>query len=144
MLPPQLYWLILLAIVVYAFRRGAMDERIAALTCLFGTLATMLVSGSGIVMYNSIETGVLIVDFVAFGVFVAVALKSARFWPLWVAGFQLSSTLAHLVRLFDSNMIPHVYAAAERFWIYPIFLAIGVGAWRAKRYDGTSSSAFPR
>lgn len=144
MLPPQLYWLILLAIVVYAFRRGAMDERIAAMTCLGGTLATMLVNGSQIVMYDNIETGVLIVDFVAFGIFVGIALKSARFWPLWVAGFQLSSTLAHFLRVFDADMIPHVYAAAERFWIYPIFLAIVVGIWRANRHTGAHPQRLPR
>ena len=62
--------------------------------------------------------------------FVLLALGSRRFWPLWVAGFQLTSVLSHFLKTLHWDMIPQVYAAAERFWIYPIFLAIVVGTWR--------------
>jgi hypothetical protein len=135
MLPPALYWAILLSVVVYAFRRGALDERVAALTCLLGTIATVALSRGAPHKYNDVEFAVLFVDGAAFLVFTYIALKSSRFWPLWVAGFQLSSMLAHFLRAFGADMMPQVYAAAERFWIYPIFLAIAVGVWRAQRFE---------
>jgi len=143
MLHPLIYWAILLAVVGYAFRRGRLDERIAALTCLVGTIATMLLSSDPHIKYSSVETGVLVVDVIGFMVFTGIALHSMRFWPLWVAGFQLSSTLAHFLRAFDADLMPKVYAAAERFWIYPIFLAILIGVSRCPRYARQQGEARP-
>jgi hypothetical protein len=31
------------------------------------------------------------------------------------------------------SLVPQVYAAAERLWVYPIFLAIVVGTWRTQQ-----------
>lgn len=143
MLPPALYWAILLSVVVYAFRRGAVDERVAALTCFIGSLATVVLSRGVVHRYNDVEIAVLVVDGAAFFVFTVIALKSSRFWPLWVAGFQLSSMLAHFLRAVGADMMPQVYAAAERFWIYPIFLAIAVGIWRAQKYDRNIAHQLP-
>jgi hypothetical protein len=144
MLPPALYWAILLSIVFYAFRSGAVDERVAALTCLVGTIATFILSNGVAGKYSNVEVPVLLVDLCALFVFTGIALKSSRFWPLWVAGFQLSSMLAHFLRAFGADMIPRVYAAAERFWIYPIFLAITVGIWRAKRRERDPQTRYLR
>lgn len=143
MLPPALYWAILLFVVIYALRRGRLDERVAALTCLAGTLATFALSNGQAGKYSGVELPILAVDASAFLVFVLIALKSSRFWPLWVAGFQLSSTLAHFLRALGADMIPRVYAAAERFWIYPIFLAIAIGIWRARSYEQRYPPHFP-
>ena len=144
MLPPYLYWVVLLSVVVYAFRRGALDERLAALTCLGGTIATMALSRATATKYSDVEVAVLAVDIVGFLIFTLIALKSSRFWPLWVAGFQLSSMLAHFLRAFGADMMPRVYAAAERFWIYPIFLAIAIGVWRARQYEQQLPGRYPR
>ena len=135
MLPPYLYWMLLLAVTAYAFLRGAMDERVVSMTCLIGTIATITLSRATATKYSDLESAVLVVDLIAFGIFAGVALTSSRFWPLWVAGFQLSSTLAHFLRALGADMVPQVYAAAERFWIYPIFLAITVGVWRVRKYE---------
>ena len=141
MLDPLAYWAILSGVVVLAFVRGHIDERIAAVTCLIGTLATLAVSTDISTKYTTVEDGVLIVDLIAFLIFTGVALHSARFWPLWVAGFQLVSTLAHLMRAIHPTLIPHVYAAAEKFWIYPIFAAILIGIWRCPRYAALEEPA---
>ena len=130
MLSPSAYWLLLLAMTAYAFGRGRIDERLAAGICVIGSMATVIVSSPLNEKYSSVETGVLIVDSLALLGFVLLALGSRRFWPLWVAGFQLTSVLSHFLKALHWDMIPQVYAAAERFWIYPIFLAIVVGTWR--------------
>ena len=133
MLNPSTYWLIMFVVVAYAYGRGKVDERLAASICAIGSIATVLVRSPGSPYYANVETGVLTIDFVALAAFVLLALRSRRFWPLWVAGFQLTSVLAHFLKAVHWNMIPEVYAAAERFWIYPIFLAIVVGTWRSRR-----------
>ena len=45
--------------------------------------------------------------------FVAVALRSDRFWPLWVAGLQLTTALGALLQSDRSRLVPQAYAAAR-------------------------------
>lgn len=134
MLSPLFYWTLLLAVTIYAFARGRIDERYAALICLFASIATVLVHAPLSLKFTGIEVGVVMVDVLALLAFTAIALVSKRFWPLWVAGFQLTSTFAHALKAIQFDLIPQVYAAAERFWVYPIFLAIVIGTWRSHRH----------
>jgi hypothetical protein len=76
----------------------------------------------------------MLVDIIALGLFVAVALKSRSFWPLWIAGLQLTTSFAHAMKAIDVNGLgPQAYAAAERFWSYPILIILIVGTWRTHR-----------
>ena len=75
------------------------------------------------------------VDLATLAAFVTLALSSRRFWPLWIAGLQLTASAAHALKLFDANLVPLAYAAAERFWSYPILLIIAIGAFRAHRRE---------
>ncbi|QDP19219.1 hypothetical protein [Sphingomonas xanthus] len=131
MLSPLAYWAVLLAVSAYAFLRGKVDERGAAAVCLAATVATRLVHSPLSTRFSSVEIGVLIVDLLAFAGFTAIALRSRRFWPLWIAGLQLTTTMAHLMKAIEIDLYPQAYAAAARVWVYPIFLIIVVGTWRS-------------
>jgi O-antigen/teichoic acid export membrane protein len=133
MLSPFTYWLVLASVAAYALWRGRGDERAAALVCVVATVASVLVNSPLTRRFTGIEAGVLIVDLLALAAFTAIALRTNRFWPLWVAGFQLTSTFAHGLKAVHFSLLPQVYAAAERFWVYPIFLAIVIGTWRTQR-----------
>jgi len=133
MLSPLAYWIVLLAVTLYAFGRGARDEKTVAMVCVVASLATVLVYSPAGGYFHKLETGIFLVDFGALAGFVTVALMSSRFWPLWVAGFQLTSVFSHLMKAVHWDLIPQVYAAAERFWIYPIFVVVLVGTWRTHR-----------
>src|SRR5215213_616875 len=123
MLAPQTYYAILFLVSLYAFLRGRSDERMAAATCILATFATNIVySPSG--SYAGVEIGVLLVDLGALAAFLFLALRSDRFWPLWVAGLQLATVGAHVVKAVQLDLMPQAYAAAARFWVYPIFLII--------------------
>jgi hypothetical protein len=135
MLSPFTYWILLLAVSAYAFARGQLDERLAATICIAATIGTILVHSPLSVRFSSVEVGVLIVDVIALLAFTAIALRTDRFWPLWVAGLQLTTTMAHFLKAVDLQMMPQVYAAAARFWVYPIFLIIVVGTWRSSRRE---------
>lgn len=143
MLSPLAYWLVLLAVTAFAFGRGARDERTVIGIIVAASLATMIVYNPQSSAFEGIEAGVFVVDLAALAAFVGVALVSSRFWPLWVAGFQLTSVMSHLMKAVHWDLIPQVYAAAERFWIYPMLLAIIVGTWRTHRRlaDGSQPTA---
>lgn len=133
MLSPFTYWLVLAGVAAYALWRGRGDERAAALICVVATIASVLVNSPLTRRFTGVEGGVLIVDLMALAAFTAIALRTSRFWPLWVAGFQLTSTFAHALKAIHFSLVPQVYAAAERLWVYPIFLAIVIGTWRTQQ-----------
>lgn len=130
------FWSLLLVVFVIAFRRGRLDERTAAVVCLAASVVSFAIGRLLDASFDSVEQGLLLVDLVVLALFVAIALRSERYWPLWVAGLQLSTLLAHGFKAFDFALIHEVYAAAERFWSYPILLIILVAAWRShRRYE---------
>ena len=136
MLTPQTYYAILFLVSAYAFMRGRSDERIAVATCILATFATNIVySPRG--SYVGVELGVLLVDLGALAAFTFLALRSDRFWPLWVAGLQLTTVIAHALKGVQLDLMPQAYAAAARFWVYPIFMIIVVGTYRSARRRAT-------
>ena len=131
MLSPLTYFIVLAMVCAYAFYRGQLESRLAAVICVVASLASVIVMSPLAGRYSGVESGVLIVDLAVLDGFTAIALRSDRFWPLWVAGLQLTTIIAHLFKVVDLHLIPQVYAAAARFWVYPIFLIIVIGTWRS-------------
>ena len=132
MLSPSTYWAILLLVTAFAFWRGRADERLAAALCIIATIATHLVyvrRGA----YEQVEIGIFVVDAATFAGFAYIALRSERFWPLWLSGLQLTTVFAHAMKAIQLDLMPQAYAAAARFWVYPIFLVIVIGTWRSYR-----------
>lgn len=130
---PMLFRLLLVAVILYALLRGGRDERIVALLCLAGVIGTELLLPPPDQRFAGMELGVMAVDLVLLAGFIAVALRSIRFWPLWVAGLQLTAAMSHLLKSIDTNLLPHAYGAALTFWSYPILLILAVGTWRHYR-----------
>jgi hypothetical protein len=133
MFGPFVFIPLLLAVCVYAWWRGGSDERIVAAACLAGTAATLLVISPLRLRYSGVEEGLFLVDLAVLVGFVAVALRSKRFWPLWVAGLQLTTSLGHILKGVDQDLLPRAYGAALQFWSYPILLILAVGTFRAHR-----------
>ena len=133
MLPRYLFWTILIAIGAYAFVRGRGDERFAAGVCLAASIATKFVIPPVAERYRTVDDGLVMIDLMVLAAFVALALRSKRFWPLWIAGLQLTNSMAHLMKAVDLDLVPRAYAAAAVFWSYPILLIIFIGTWRGSR-----------
>lgn len=134
------FWALLLVTCGYALWRGRKYERLAAMTCIAATIVSVAARSPLQQRYLGIELGDLIVDTAVLIAFVAIALRSDRFWPLWVAGLQLTANLAHVLKAIDMSLLPKAYAAAERLWSYPILLIVFVGAWRSHRRAQMQSS----
>jgi nicotinamide riboside transporter PnuC len=128
---PHLYWSLLALTCAYAFIRGGRDERVVAIVSLVASVTTAFVLSPWGQRYSQIEAGELLVDLSVLAAFILVALRSDRFWPLWVAGLQLTSSLAHLMKGIHIELLPQAYAAATKFWSYPILVIILVGTWRS-------------
>ena len=124
----------------YALLKGRTDARIVGAVFLVGTFATMGLRSSPAGGYSSVESGIFAVDVVCLLAFTYAALISDRFWPLWVSGFQLTTIFGHVFKAIDSDLLPLAYAAALRFWGYPILIMLAVGVWRQqKRLRGEAS-----
>lgn len=135
MIPHYLiFWAILLAIWLYAWFRGGSEERSAATACVLATITTVLVIPPVAERYSKPDLILLIIDIAMLIAFTAIALSSRRFWPLWIAGLQLTMTMSHLMKAIDPDLIPRAYAAASVLWSYPILLIILVGTWRTRRH----------
>jgi hypothetical protein len=125
---------ILLAIVAfYVLLRGRRDERHIGIILVLGVIATHLVISPLSSRFAAVETHVMAVDIVVFAGFLWVALRSERFWPLWIAGLQLTAILGHVLKVADASLFSRAYGAALVFWSYPIVLILAVGTWRNHR-----------
>ena len=132
MLSPTSYFVVLAIVCIYAFARGEAESRIAAGIAGAASIASVIVMSPIAGRYSQMEVGVFAVDLAVLAGFTAIALRSDRFWPLWLAGLQLTTILAHIFKVVDFQLVPQIYAAAARFWVYPIFLIIVIGTWRSQ------------
>lgn len=134
MIPRYLiFWAFLLGVCAYAFWRGRNDERLAAGACLAATILTVWVIPPVTLRYSALDWAQIAIDLAMLATFVTIALKSDRFWPLWIAGLQLTMSMSHLMKAIESDLIARVYAAAAVFWSYPILIIIFVASWRTHR-----------
>lgn len=133
MLPKAFFVTLLIVIFAFAWWRGRSEEKVAATTCVLAVIATRILISPPDVRYADVEIGLLWIDAAMLATFVAIALYSNRFWPLWAAGFQLTVSMSHGLKAIELDLLPRAYAAAAVFWSYPILLVILVGTWRSHR-----------
>lgn len=124
------FYLLLAGLVALTFWRGRTDERIAAGVCVGGTLLTVIVGNQLAVDHSYFDIAAFLVDVGVLAAFLAIALRSSRFWPLWVTGLQLTTTSIHLLMIVSPRLPGGIFGAALAVWSYPILFLIGIGAWR--------------
>jgi hypothetical protein len=136
---PLFYWTLLALTCGYALVRGRSDERLAALVCIVASIATPIVLAPLAARYSEFESGEFLIDAAVLATFAFIALRSDRFWPLWIAGLQLTTSMAHLLKMVQLDLMPQAYAAAEKFWSYPILVIIAVATLRGHRRRADST-----
>lgn len=138
---PTFFRILLALVALYAFLRGSRDERLVAVICIAGAVVTHLAWTPLDERFAGLETGVLAVDMLVFAGFLFVALRSNRFWPLWVAGLQLTTLFGHVLKAVDVGLFSRAYGAALMFWSYPIILILAIGTWRGVRRRRSEAAA---
>ena len=130
---PNLFRILLVLVALYALLRGKRDERQVGLIFVVGVVATELVLPAPELRFAGVETHLMLVDVAVFLGFGWVALRSERFWPLWIAGLQLTAIFGHVLKAVEVDLFSRAYAAALVFWAYPMLLILAIGTWRGGR-----------
>jgi nicotinamide riboside transporter PnuC len=125
----------------YAFWRGGAPERVGAAIFILATLLTIATATSLRPAFKSLEAGILAVDVGVFVAFLLLALRSRRFWPLWMTAFQGVQVAGHAAQLASPEMMPWVYSVAQGIWSYPMMAILAVGTWRHQRRQRTNAQS---
>jgi hypothetical protein len=123
-----IYLVILLSCCGYAIRFGGKSEVYGAAIMVVGSFLTPAVGYLFDSRWTSTEFGVLLVDLGVLCLFLVLALRSDKFWPLWITAFQVIGVVTHLARFVDPGIIPRAYSIAQGFWAYPMLVALVIGA----------------
>lgn len=122
----SIFWSLLALACGYAVVTGGRDARWAVLLIVAATLLTIpaLLLGPG---WHRTDYGILAVDAgLLVGLYV-LSLRSRRFFPLWMAGFQLVAVTSHLATLIAPHFTPPIYRALETIWSIPVIVSMVVG-----------------
>jgi hypothetical protein len=125
-----IFWTLLLITCGYALWRGRKYEQLSALIFIGASVGSVVARSALHENYSAVARSDLVIDLLVLIALVVVALRSDRFWPLWVAGLQLTISLSHVLKAIQPDLVPIAYAAAERFWSYPTLIILFIGAWR--------------
>jgi hypothetical membrane protein len=129
------YFLALLILCAgYALAAGGAPERTGSAIYVVSAVVTYLILGfhSGHKWFQ-VEFGVFIVDVITFVVFVWLALRANRFWPIWVSALLGLGVLAHLARLAGPDVRWYAYAVVLTIWSYPILAIMALGTFNHQR-----------
>ncbi len=138
----------LMICALYALRAGSRPERMAIFAQVAATLLTFFdvyflrsasLAFSGWVTFDFPVWGWLITDLLLLGVLGALALRANRLWTLALAGLQLASMFAHVVKIFIPDQFPPLaYAILLQIWAWPMIAvtALGVRQNQKRRLQG--------
>ena len=117
-----IYYGVLLLTVAVAVRRGGPLEKWAAFTALIASVCTTIMSPAP--QWTDIEVNIFAIDLVTLASFWFLALRTQRFWPYWITGWQLIAIFGHLQKLMFAEILARPYALLSMYISYPILLVI--------------------
>ncbi|MEO1167860.1 MAG: hypothetical protein AAFW97_04020 [Pseudomonadota bacterium] len=139
------FWALVIICCTYGAYFGGRTGRWLAVLLIGASLLT-LVAQSAQTMLGGAIWPIMLVDLLLFAGLYWLAMRSNRFWPLWVAGFHLITLTTHLAVLLAPSFAARVYIGLATFWSIPglIIILIGVTMDRQagiKDLDRTSPQA---
>ncbi|MFO0412413.1 MAG: hypothetical protein ACK51B_06065 [bacterium] len=126
-----------LLVVAFAFLKGDDPERIAAGGYVLSWFASLLIQGDGSV--TGTQWGLMAIDAIMLAVFIALAWKSDRAWPVWTAALQSLTVMSHVLTLVDIRPPVSAFYAVINLASTGILSALAVGtfwAWQERRAAG--------
>jgi len=126
-----------LLVVAFAFLKGDEPERIAAGGYVLAWFASLLIQDDGAV--GGTQWGLMAIDAIMLAVFIALAWKSERTWPVWTAALQSLTVMSHILTLVDIRPPVSAFYAVINLASTGILLSIAIGtfwAWQERRAAG--------
>lgn len=108
-----IYLSILASAILFALLRGGRAERQGAVVLCLMALAQYPLSIVVSPIYHTVDVASLVTDIIGVVGFGAIALTSARFWPLWATSLQLLSCSAQFARAVQPQIEGLVYAVMK-------------------------------
>lgn len=137
------FMILLFLVSAYAQWRGGAPERTASICMVIATMGTFW-AGLSNPSYRDVEWEMLLIDFGLLLALSAIAGAADKFWPIWLAAFQLVAVAAHGVTAYNPEILPVAY-----WWIvgkiaYPMvaILAIGTRRHHRRTRDGLQEYAW--
>jgi len=120
------YGIIMWSVFLFSYRYGGWEEKAAISTIVIGSYLTFVLTVAFRVRYRNIELSVALEDLGQFLLLQFIALRSKKFWPLWLAALTGVPLITHLAPLMP-GMLLQTYNNAIRLWSYPQLLVIALG-----------------
>jgi hypothetical protein len=127
-LPHWVWPAVILTVCALAVWRGRDEERLAVGSLLAAWALSMVVYRS---QSQDTQWAILAIDTGLFLSYLWIALRTARWWPLFLAGFELLALMTHMAHAVDPSLSGWAYWTAERLWSYLGVFTIGYAAWTA-------------
>jgi len=132
------YYTFLVLTVVLAFWRGAGSEKWGAVTALSGSLASSLLGSDA--NWSKLIVDLMLVDLIVLASFWWLSLRSDRFWPYWVTGWQLVAVLVHAQRALFDDILSAPYALMTMYLAYPMLALIICASIKRAQHVGNWQS----
>jgi hypothetical protein len=129
---PMLYGVVMWGVAIYAFRRGGRDERLAATALVIASYLTAVAVSPSEHHYRQVESGIALVDAVLFLVLQFIALRSTKFWPLWISAIQGVTVIGHFAPLMP-HMPTSIARDAVALWAWPQWIILAFAVHRHRR-----------
>jgi hypothetical protein len=137
-LPPWFGLALMASVCGAAFWRGGREEQMTAGALLLSWVATIILRDP---QWIGPQWGAFVADIFLLIFLVGLALRSAKYWPIFAAGFHLLAVVTHSARMIDKAMGSWAYATAAVIWAYLVIIALAVGTWNTWRSHGQPTNA---
>lgn len=107
-----MYRFVVIAILLFALRRGEEPERLVStiMIAAFGLdIANHVLFGNP--TFFAVNPGHLVIDTWVMFALLWIALRANRGWPMWVCSAQIIVFLAHVAKLTELSMVRYGYYA---------------------------------
>ena len=122
----------------YALVRGGWAERSIAVVCLLNFGLTPVLSEPIASAFAGFPLRLFLIDLTALLAIAVIAVRSDRYWPIWMAGMQGATVAAHLAAL-TPLINAWTYHWAEVILSYPQLCLLAVATWRHRRSGPTAN-----
>ena len=139
-LPIWVWPVALMIVCVLAVWRGRDEERLASAGLLAAWAISMVAFRAE---SEDTQWSIFLIDSCLFGLYLFIAMRSRRYWPLFLAGFGLLIVVTHFAHALDAGISGWAYWTAARIWNYLCLFMIGYGAWTAPRRYAEIEAADP-